>query len=121
MSEVQIISKDGKPAFYVVPADMWDKVRSLIEDAADEAAFDHAEAEDDGTRIPSNVAFAIADGVNPVKAWREYRKLSQEALADAAGLSKPFISQIESSKRVGTAATLKKIAAALSAPFDSLA
>ena len=120
MTEVQVIQKDGKPAFYVVPADIWDKVRSIIEDAGDVAAFDRAVTNDDGTRIPSEVAFAIADGVSPVKAWREHRGLSQDVLAKAAGVSKPFVSQIESGKRAGTTATLKKLASALSAPLDAL-
>ena len=120
MTEVQVIQKDGKPAFYVVPADIWDKVRSVIEDADDVAAFDRAVANDDGDRIPAEVAFAIAGGANPVKAWREHRGFSQEALADAAGLSKPFISQIERGKRSGTTETLKKLAAALSAHLDTL-
>lgn len=120
MSEVQVIQKDGKPAFYVVPADIWDKVRSLIEDADDNAAFDRALAHDDGIRIPSDVAFAIAEGVPPIRAWREHRGLSQDALAKSASLSKPFISQIESGKRAGTASTLKKLASALSVPVDAL-
>ncbi len=66
------------------------------------------------------MAFAIADGTYPVKAWREYRGLSQDALADAAGLSKPFIIQIDRGKRSGTTETLKKLATALSAPLDML-
>ena len=120
MTEVQVIRKDGKPAFYVIPANLWNKVRGVIEDADDSAAFDRAIASDDGDRIPAEVAFAIADGASPVRAWREHRGLSQEALAEAAGLSKPFVSQIEGGKRSGTAATLKKIAAALGAPLDTL-
>lgn len=120
MTEVQVIEKDGKPAFYVVPADIWDKVRSVIEDAEDGAAFDRAVANDDGSRIPAEVAFAIADGTSPIRAWREHRGLSQDALANAAGVSKPFISQIESGKRAGTASTLKKLASALSVSVDAL-
>lgn len=120
MTAVQVIQKDGKPAFYVVPANLWNKVRSVIEDAEDNAAFDRAIANDDGDRIPAEVAFAIADGASALKAWREHRGLSQDALAEATGLSKPFISQIEGGKRAGTAATLKKLAAALSIPAGAL-
>jgi hypothetical protein len=36
-------------------------------------------AADDGTRTPAAVAFALADGVHPVRAWREQRGLSLEA------------------------------------------
>ena len=120
MTEIQVIQKDGKPAFYVVPADLWDKVRGIVEGAQDNAMYDRAVASDDGIRIPSQVAFAIADGVQPLRAWREHRQLSQEALAQAAGVSKPFVSQLESGKRAGAAATWKKIAAALDVPVGAL-
>lgn len=79
MSEVQVIEQGGKPAFYVVPAALWEKVRGKIEDLDDEAAFDRAVANDDGVRFPADVAHAIAGGVHPVRAWREHRKLTQDA------------------------------------------
>lgn len=41
-------------------------------------------------------------------AWREQRGLSQDAVALASRVSKPFVGQIESDKRAGTIATLKK-------------
>ena len=74
----------------------------------------------DGTRIPAEVAFAVADGAHPVRAWREHRGLSQDALAADSGLSKPFVSQIEGGKRAGTTTTLKKLAAALQVPLAAL-
>ena len=120
MSTVQVIEKNGKPEYYIVPAALWNRVRAAVEDADDAAAFDRAVERDDGTRILSEVAFAIADGAHPVRAWREHRGLNQEALAVAAGLSKSFLSQIEGGKRVGTAATLRKLAAALDVPLAAL-
>ncbi len=120
MSEVQIIEKDGEPVFYVVPAQLWDKVRGALEEAQDAAAFDRAASQDDGVRIPAQVAFAVADGMHPVRAWRQHHGWNQERLAACTGLSKPFISQIERGKRAGTAATLKKIAVALGVPLDAL-
>ena len=119
-SSVQVIEKDGKPAFYVLPAALWELVREAVEDAEDLAAYDRAVAADDGVRFPAAVAYAIADGASALKAWREHKGLTLQALADAAGLSKAFVSQIESGKRTGTAATLKKLAAALGVPMDAL-
>ena len=118
MSEVQVIEKDGRPAFYVVHAALWDKVREVMENAEDAAAFNRAMA-GDGSRIPAAVAYAIADGAHPVCAWRKHLGLRQDALA-AAGISTPFLSQIESGKRVGTLATLKKLARAMNLPFGVL-
>jgi antitoxin component HigA of HigAB toxin-antitoxin module len=120
MSRVQIIEVDGKPAFYVVPADLWNRLREAAEDAEDRADLERFDREDDGVRYPSAVAYAIADGVTPARAWREHRGLTLQALADAAGLSKAFVSQIECGKRTGTAATLKKLAQALGVPLMAL-
>jgi len=52
MTRVQILEKDGRPAFAVVPIEVWERVRELIEDVEDAAAFDAAIAADDGFRIP---------------------------------------------------------------------
>jgi len=120
MSKVQVIEKDGKPAFYVLPAALWERVREAVEDAEDVAAYKQAVAEDDGLRFPAAVVHAELDGAHPVRAWREHRGLTLQALADAAGVSKPYVSQIEGGKRAGTAATLKKLARALQVPLDAL-
>ena len=121
MSKVQVIEKNGKPEFYVLPAAMWERVRELVEDTEDVAAFDRAIAVDDGTRIPMQIVRAELSGTHPVRAWREYRNITQDALALAAGVSKPFVSQIEGGKRAGSTATLKKLAKALKVPMDLLA
>jgi DNA-binding XRE family transcriptional regulator len=120
MTQVQVIEQGGKPAFYVIPASLWERVRGELEDLEDEAAYDQAIAADDGIRYPAPVAHAIADGVHAVRAWREHRGMTQEALALAADVSKPFISQIESGKREGSMGTLKKLASALGVAIDAL-
>ena len=66
------------------------------------------------------VVRAELDGIHPVRAWREFRQLTIQALADAAGLSGPYVSQIECGKRTGTVTTLKKLALALDAPAGAL-
>lgn len=120
MSQVQVIKVGDKPAFYVVPADVWERVRGLVEDAEDAEDFAAAVAADDGVRFPAPVANAILGGASLVQAWREHRGMTIRALAGEAGVSKPYMSQIEAGKRTGTAATLKKIAAALGVPVGAL-
>ena len=120
MSKVQVIEQDGKRLFYVVPADIWERVKGAVEDAEDAAAYAEAVARDDGVRYPAAVALAIAACAHPVKAWREHKRLTLQALADAAGVSKPYVSQIEGGKRTGTAATLRKLASALAVPPGAL-
>jgi len=70
--------------------------------------------------IPSQIAYAILDGENPIKVWREYRGLTQKALADIAGISKPYLSQIETNKRTGTKEVLLAIAKALKVTLDDI-
>ena len=59
MSKVQVIEQDGKRVFYVVPADIWERVKGAVEDAEDAAAYAEAVARDDGVRYPAAVALAI--------------------------------------------------------------
>lgn len=120
MSKVQVIEMDGKPVFYVVPADLWERMREAAENAEDIADLERFDREDDGVRYPAAVAYAMADGATALRAWREYKGMTLQALADAAGLSKPYLSQIEGGKRTGTGATLKKLAHALDLPVGAL-
>jgi DNA-binding XRE family transcriptional regulator len=84
------------------------------------ALFDAARAADDGFRIPAAVVNAMLDGEQPVKVWREQRGLTQEALAGKAGISKAYLCQIETRKRVGALKTLKAIADALAVSVNEL-
>lgn len=120
MSRVQVIELDGKPAAYVVPADIWARVKEMVEDIEDAAAYDEAVANDDGFRVPHEVVVAMHEGRHPVRAWREHRQMTQDALAAAAKLSTPYLSQIEGGKRVGSIKTLRRIAQALGVTVDLL-
>lgn len=119
-SRVQVIEQDGKPAFYVVPADLWESMREAAEDAEDLADLERFDREDDGVRYPAAVAVAMADGASPLRAWREHKGMTLQVLADAAGVSRAYVSQIESAKRNGSARTLKRLADALGVPVGAL-
>jgi predicted transcriptional regulator len=71
--------------------------------------------------IPSAVIDAILNGANAIKTWREYHKLSQHELAEKAGISVPYLSQLETSKRKGSLAVLSAIAKALQVSLDHVA
>ena len=120
MSKVRIIEKNGKPAFAVVPIDLWERVREAAEDAEDALDLERLDRDDDGFRVPLEVVESVVAGMHPVRAWRESRGLTQEALAEQAGVSAPYVSQIESGKRIGAVRTLRRIAAALEVPLDEL-
>lgn len=120
MSKVRIIEKNGKPAFAVIPIDLWERVREAAEDAEDALDLERLDRDDDGFRVPLEVVESVVAGMHPVRAWRESRGLTQEALAGQAGVSAPYVSQIESGKRIGAVRTLRRIAAALEVPLDEL-
>ena len=82
--------------------------------------FDATRVVDDGFRIPATVANSILDGEQPVKVWREHRGLTQDTLAAKAGISKPYLCQIETRKRVGALKTLQAIAGALAVSVNDL-
>lgn len=121
--KIQLIKKNGKPEWAVLPyeeylhlveqAEMLDDIHDY--DAA-KAAIERGEEE----VIPSEVVFAILDGENPIKVWREFRELTQQQLAEAAGISKPYLSQIETAKRRGTTEVINAIAKALDVTIDEL-
>ena len=120
MTAIQFIERDGKREFAVIPIELYERLSAALEDADDAALFDAARAGDDGFRIPATVANAILDGEQPLKVWREHRGLTQEALAEKAGISKAYLCQIEIRKRVGALKTLKLLADKLAVSVNEL-
>jgi len=66
MSKIQVIEKDGVPAFVVLPIELWERVRESVEDAEDIAELERFNREDDGTRVPIEVVrTTLQDGRHP--------------------------------------------------------
>lgn len=121
--KAQIIEKNGKPEYAVIPYADYLRLLEAIEDKADAAAVaEFQEAYEAGREflVPAEILRRELAGESPVKLWRDYRGLTQQELADQAGISKPYLSQIESGKRQGTVETLAAIARALDVPLDVL-
>ena len=119
-SSIQFIEKNGRREWAIIPYVLY---KHLLEDAEmtqDIASYDKVIHEDDGYRIPSEVTFSIVDGTHPIKAWREYKHLTLTKLANLAGISKAYLSQIESGKREGRLEVLSAICKALDVPLDVL-
>jgi DNA-binding XRE family transcriptional regulator len=70
--------------------------------------------------IPAEFVNRMIDGENKIKVWRDYRGMSAKALADAAGISAAYLSQIEKGVREGSLDTMKKIAEALKVTIGEL-
>lgn len=120
MSDIQFIERDGKREYAIVPMEIFERLVRASEDTVDVMLYDKAKAVDDNVRIPGEVANVILDGVHPVKAWRRHRGLTQQKLADGAGISKAFLSQIESRKRIGSIVVLSALGRTLEVPVNLL-
>jgi DNA-binding XRE family transcriptional regulator len=70
--------------------------------------------------IPSEVVYALLDGANPVKVWRNYREMEQQEVAEKAGISVPYLSQLERGKQKGSVDVLNALAKALGVSLDDL-
>jgi DNA-binding XRE family transcriptional regulator len=121
--KAQIIEKDGLPEFAVIPYADYEHFLELIDAEADARTVAEFHAD-----FTAGKAFLVPDvimrrelaGESPVKLWRIQRNLTQQELAGRAGISKPYLSQIETGKRQGTVETLRAIARALEVPPEVL-
>jgi DNA-binding XRE family transcriptional regulator len=120
---IQIIERNGKPEWAVLPYEEYLKLieqAELLEDIRDFDEIDAAIKRGEEELIPAEVVNAILDGKSPIKVWREYRGLTQQQLADMVGMSKPYLSQLETGKRTGTTEVLSTIAEALDVSLEQV-
>ncbi len=120
---IQIIKQGNKPEWAVVPYETYLQLVEKAEMAQDVQDFDSAKAaleHGDEELIPSEVIYALLEGENPIKVWREYRGLSQQDIAEKAGISVPYLSQLETNKRKGSLGVLSAIAKVLKVSLESI-
>lgn len=95
-TKIQMINgPDGKPAFVVLPYDEYMRLYETEKDL-----------------IPHEVISATVDGATPVRAWREYLKLTQTEMAGRLGISQPSYAKQENGENLRPT-TITKIATAL--------
>lgn len=116
----EIIQKEGQP-HAVIPYEIYQQLLEDSEMLADLKAYDEAKARKEET-FPADIVYRISlEGENPLKVWREYRGLTQEQLSEViGGISRAYISEIESGKKTGSLKVLKKIAVALDVDVDMI-
>jgi DNA-binding XRE family transcriptional regulator len=120
---VQIIERDGNPEWAVIPYKEYLRLvaeAEMLQDVRDYDTVLEAIEKGEEETIPARVVYAILDGGNPIRVWREYRGLTQQQLSEAAGISKPYLSQLESGKRTGTTEVLSAIANALGLTLEDI-
>ena len=95
----QIIRNNGTPMFVVIP---YEEYQQLVGGQNLETTIPHEVVEK-----------SIVEELGLIRAWREYKGLSQEAVAGKMGISQAAYSQMERPKARLRRATLEKIASAL--------
>jgi DNA-binding XRE family transcriptional regulator len=116
------IVKDGQ-TFVLVPEDVYEHLRENAEMLADIQAYDEAKGRGEEV-FPMELGIELSEaahaGKSLVPIWRKYRGLSQTALAEASGVNRAYLSEIENLKKPGSLEALKRISAALRIDLDDL-
>ncbi len=110
-----IKGEDGENQFVILPINEWEAIQDIMDAREVRARIDAGEE-----TFPAEVAEKIAAGVNPVKVFRQYRGLSQGALAAEAGITQAMVSEIETGVRNGGMKSMKGLAKALDLDMDDL-
>jgi DNA-binding XRE family transcriptional regulator len=121
MNKIQTIEVNGTKAVVLSLKD-YERLVERAEMLDDIESFDRAMARLGAGEetFPAVVAKRLASGESPVRVFREYRKLSQRDLADAAGISVPAISKLETSGTGASVDTVAAIAKRLGVAMDDL-
>ena len=115
MGKIQTITVKDE-TFVVLPMEDFEEMRDIIE--ANSITDKIANGEDE--TYPHELIVELAQGKNPVRVFRKFRDITLLALAKTVGLSQPYLSEIESGKKTGSAKTLKSIAQALNVDLEML-
>jgi len=121
--DVQIITTPDGSEMAVLPKAEYDSMLEALRDKQDvlrAEVFRLKVERGDEELIPAEFVNRMIDGENKIKVWRDYRGMSAKALADAAGISAAYLSQIEKGVREGSLDAMKKIAEALKITIDEL-
>ena len=123
MSTPQVIEKNGKPEYAVIPYREYEKLiadSEMLEDLRDYDRITAAVEKGKEELVPHEIVARLVAGESPIKVWREYRNLTISELAQQVGITQPYLSQIEAGKREGKIGVLKNIAEALELDLDHL-
>lgn len=123
MPDRQIIVTPGGERMVVLPEAEYIALVERLEDAEDIASANailERIARGEEELVPAHVVDRLIDGDSPITVWREHRGMTISALAEKAGLSQSYLSQIESGKREGRVGVLMGLARALSVDLEDL-
>lgn len=101
---------DGSPLFALVP---WEEYERLMEDDRGRP--------DEEVKLPLKVVeLNIQQGLPLIRAWREFRGMTQQQVADAMGIKQPSYAAMEAEGANLRPRTLQRIAEAMSIEWEQL-
>lgn len=106
-----------------IPRAEYDLLRAAAEDLADLQSYDRAKASleaGDDELIPAEYVNRLLNGDSPLRVYRDLRCLTQSALAERSGVNRVTVAEIETGRKQGSVATLRKLASALEVTVDDL-
>ena len=124
MNKAQIIETPKGERLAVLPVAEYERLQEAAEMLEDVSAYDEAKralAAGEEELVPHEYVKRMLEGESPIRVWREFRGLKGRELADKAGISQPYLSQLESGERDGSFETMRKIAEILNVSLDDLA
>jgi ribosome-binding protein aMBF1 (putative translation factor) len=114
MGNIQRLTLDGKNYVLLSEDDFEDLIDGLKADAIKARIAAGEET------WPAELVYELFETDSRIRTFRKYRGMSMTELADAAGISQPYLSEIESGKKTGSVDVLKRIANALKVDLDDL-
>jgi DNA-binding XRE family transcriptional regulator len=116
---------DGEVA--IVPRAEYERLKALEQEAEEDLgtarliARAKREVADGVPVLPKSVVDRLANGENPIRVLRQFRKETQAELALAVGIAQNYLSDLETGNRKGPLELHQKIARFLGIPLDLLA
>lgn len=113
MFNVQIIhDKQGKPEYAVIPYERYLSLLAQLEDDEALESLPYESGNDDDVAVPHEVvSLSVDQNVSLQAAWRIWRGLSQQEVAEKLGISQAAVSQLESPRSRPQKRTREKLAA----------
>lgn len=107
-----------------IPREEYLRLLAAAEDLEDLRAYDRAKsalAVGEEELLPAEAVTRLLDGDSPLRVWRDHRGLTQAALAERAAVNRVTVAEIETGRKGGSVATLKRLAEALGVGLEDLA
>lgn len=106
-----------------IPRIEYDLLRAAAEDLADLQAYDRAKAAPEAGEdelIPAEYVNRLLAGDSPLRVYRDLHGMTQSVLAGRSGVNRVTVAEIETGRKQGSVATLRKLAGALGVTVDDL-